>query len=93
MMDGVFYYEVQNNYPTWDDYSILFYINKPINFCQKVVDHLKLYIDNEKCPYGNNRSPFDVRDLYLYRKQWVLTSSLLYVYFINLIEMILPFII
>ena len=24
MMDGVFYYEVQNNYPTCDYYSILF---------------------------------------------------------------------
>jgi len=69
MMDGVFYYEAQNNYPPCDDYSIWFYINKPINFSQKVVDQLKLCIDKEKCPDGNNRSPFDVRDLYLYRKQ------------------------
>jgi len=66
MMDGVFYYEGQSNYPPCDVYSMWFFVNKAVNFSQKVIDQLKLCIDKEKCPDGNNRVSSDIRDLYLY---------------------------
>jgi len=66
MMDGVFYYEGQSNYPPCDVYSMWFFVNKVVNFSQKVIDQLKLCIDKEKCPDGNNRISSDIRDLYLY---------------------------
>lgn len=66
MMDGVFYYEGQSNYPPCDVYSMWFFINKAVNFSQKVIDQLNSCIDKDKCPEGNNRNSFDIRDLYLY---------------------------
>ena len=66
MMDGVFYYEGQSNYPPCDVYSMWFFVNKAVNFSQKVIDQLNSCIDKNKCPEGNNRSPSDIRDLYLY---------------------------
>ena len=66
MMDGVFYYEGQSNYPPCDVYSMWFFVNKAVNFSQKVIDQLNSCIDKDKCPEGNNRNPFDIRDLYLY---------------------------
>ena len=66
MMDGVFYYEGQSNYPPCDVYSMWFFVNKAVNFSQKVIDQLNSCIDKDKCPEGNNRSPSDIRDLYLY---------------------------
>lgn len=66
MMDGVFYYEGQSNYPPCDVYSIWFFVNKAVNFSQKVIDQLKSCIDKEKCPDGNNRATSDIIDLYLY---------------------------
>jgi carbonic anhydrase len=66
MMDGVFYYEGQSNYPPCDVYSMWFFVNKAVNFSQKVIDQLNSCIDKDKCPEGNNRNSFDIRDLYLY---------------------------
>lgn len=68
MQDGVFYYEGQSNYPPCSIFSIWFYVNKPVNFSQKVVDQLKKCMDSTKCPDGNNRTPADVSELYLYEK-------------------------
>ena len=69
MMDGVYYYEGQSNYPPCNVYSMWFYVSKPVSFSQAVIDQLKLCIDKDKCPNGNNRSPSDVRELYLYPQE------------------------
>ena len=69
MMDGVYYYEGQTNYPPCDVYSIWFYVNKTVAFTDDVIEQLKKCIDEEKCPDGNNRYPFEVNDLNLYPQE------------------------
>ena len=66
MMDGVYYYEGQTNYPPCDVNSTWFYVNKTVGISKDVIDQLDMCIDKEKCPYGNNRIPFEVNDLNLY---------------------------
>ncbi len=57
MMDGVYYYEAQSNYPPCDIFSIWFYVNKPVNFSNDVIEIIKGLMDEDRCPDGNNRSP------------------------------------
>ena len=66
MMDGVYYYEGQTNYPPCDVNSIWFYVNKTVAFTDDVIEQLKKCIDEDRCPDGNNRYPFEVNDLNLY---------------------------
>lgn len=67
MMDGTFYYEGRINYPPCEIKTIWFYVNRPVYFSQAVIDQLKKCMDKEKCPEGNNRIAFDLKEkLYLY---------------------------